>query len=95
MWLGRLRLIHGLAARHRMMSSFRPVYLRGGSNEANLSEEVRDLIKNKRTIDNIDEWKRGYGIGEPIKYSMKDPQDIDCDQVSQGGVEYSGFSQGL
>ena len=56
-------------------------YIKDGSNETNISDEVRDLIRNQKTAENIDDWKRGPGIQDPIVYSMKDPDDIDDDQT--------------
>ncbi len=41
---------------------------------------MKDLLRNQRTIDNIDEWKRGYGIQDPIRLSIRDPEDVDDDQ---------------
>ena len=58
-------------------ASGRSHYIKGGSNEHDISEEVRDLIRNAKTQENIDEWNLGRGIGEPYKLSMKDPDDPD------------------
>ena len=41
------------------MASNRNHPIEGGSNETNITEEVRDLIKNMRTAENIDEWQVG------------------------------------
>ena len=62
-------------------ASNRNYYVRDGSNPQNISEEVRDLIRNARTQENIADWKLGPGIQEPLVLDMKDPMDIDDDQV--------------
>ncbi len=55
-------------------------YLSGGSNDSTVSEEVKDLIRNQKTIDNIDEWRRGHGIQDPVRLSIRDRRDRDDDQ---------------
>ena len=44
---------------------------------------MRDLIKNVKHAENIDEWTKGYGIGEPKEVKTWRPnwdKDIDDDQ---------------
>ena len=51
--------------------------------KSGITEEVRDLIKNVKHAENIDEWTKGYGIGEPKEVKTWRPnwdKDIDDDQ---------------
>ena len=51
--------------------------------QSGITEEVRDLIKNVKHAENIDEWEKEAGIGEPIKVKVWRPnwdEDIDDDQ---------------
>ena len=51
--------------------------------KSGITEEVRDLIKNVKHAENIDEWTKGYGIGEPKEVKTWRPNwdnDIDDDQ---------------
>ena len=51
--------------------------------QSGITEEVRDLIRNVKHAENIDEWNRGYGIGNPIEAKTWWPnwdEDIDDDQ---------------
>jgi hypothetical protein len=44
---------------------------------------VRDLIRNVKHAENIDEWTKGHGIGNPIEIKAWRPNwddDIDDDQ---------------
>lgn len=65
------------------MASNRNHPIEGGSNETNITEEVRDLIKNMRTAENIDEWQVDRSLGEKATVKTFRPnrnEDIDDDQ---------------
>ena len=51
--------------------------------QSGITEEVRDLIRNVKHAENVDEWTKGYGIGDPIEIKTWRPNwddDIDDDQ---------------
>ena len=50
----------------RRMASTRNTTVEGGSNPTNITEEVRDLIRNARQMENIEEWRRGATMDEKI-----------------------------
>jgi len=67
----------------RTMASNRNHTVGGVSNETNLTEEVRDLVRNARHAENVDEWKRGHLVDEKITVKTFRPNreaDIDDDQ---------------
>ena len=63
----------------RTMARGRNYYLKKGSKPTNISPETRELIKNARHSENVDEWQREPGIGDPYKFSQyrENPEDID------------------
>lgn len=63
----------------RSMARGRNYYVKGASKDPGISEAARDLIANVRHAENIEEWKKEPGIGEPIKFSQyrEHPEDID------------------
>lgn len=63
----------------RTMARGRNYYIQGASKESGISAQARDLIANMKHAENIEEWKREPGIGEPIKFSQyrENPDDID------------------
>lgn len=67
----------------RSMASGRNHFITKGSNKSGITEEVRDLIRNVKHAENIDEWTKGHGIGNPIEIKPWRPnwdEDIDDDQ---------------
>lgn len=68
---------------HRKMASGRNHFVSKGSKKSGITEEVRDLIRNVKHAENIDEWSKGVDIGEPVKVRAWRPnldEDIDNDQ---------------
>ena len=63
----------------RSMARGRNYYIRGASKDPGISPEARDLIANVRHAENVEEWKKEHGIGDPIKFSQfrEHPEDID------------------
>ena len=63
----------------RCMARGRNYYLKGASRNSGISSETRDLLVNVRHAENVDEWKREPGIGEPMKFVQhrENPEDID------------------
>ena len=61
------------------MARGRNYYIQGASKDPGISAEARDLIANVKHADNVEEWKREPGIGQPIKFSQyrENPDDID------------------
>ena len=73
----------------RGMASNRNHTVEGVSNETNITEEVRDLIKNMRHAENMDEWKRGVHIEEPIDVKTFRPnRDADIDDDQEVDIKY-------
>lgn len=70
----------------RTMASGRFYYKKGGSNRTGITDEVRDLIKNQKSFNNMETWNVGPGIQEPIRLKVKSDEDIDDDQMSD--IEY-------
>jgi len=67
----------------RNMASGRNHFVSKASKKSGITEEVRDLIRNVKHAENIDEWNKEAGIGEPIKVKAWRPnwdEDIDDDQ---------------
>jgi len=52
----------------RCMARGRNYYVKGASRNTGISPEARELLVNMRHAENIDEWKREPGIGEPKKF---------------------------
>ena len=51
--------------------------------QSGITEEVRDLIRNVKHAENVDEWTKGYGIGDKVEVKAWRPNwntDIDDDQ---------------
>jgi len=63
----------------RTMARGRNYYIQGASKDPGISAEARDLIANVKHAENVEEWKREPGIGQPIKFSQyrENPDDID------------------
>jgi len=61
------------------MARGRNYYVKGASRNTGISPETRDLLVNMRHAENIDEWKREHGIGEPKKFVQyrENVEDID------------------
>ena len=43
--------------------------------------QVKDLLRHARHSGNAHEWQREEGIQDPIRLDLRDPDDIDDDQV--------------
>ena len=71
------------------MARQRNYYIRGASAQEGISPEARDLVANARTPENIDEWEREHGIGEPYRFTpiKENPDDID-DESERDMVYY-------
>lgn len=54
-----------LSARGMSGSGGRNRYVKGASNPTNVTEEVRDLVRNQRHAENVDSWRRGIGL-DPV-----------------------------
>ena len=50
----------------RGMASNRNSMVGGASNETNITEEVRDLIRNMKSADNMEEWQVDPTLGQKI-----------------------------
>jgi len=67
----------------RGMASNRNSMVEGASNETNITEEVRDLIRNMKSADNMEEWQVDPTLGQKITVKTFRPnrsEDIDNDQ---------------
>ena len=71
------------------MASGRNHFIEKGSNKSGITEEVRDLIRNVRHAENVDEWTKGYGIGDPITVKTWRPNyDVDIDDDQHFDMKY-------
>lgn len=64
------------------MAETRNYPIRGASHETDITEEVRDLIRNVKHAENIETWEKEKGAPEPIRfeYLRPNPDDMDNDQ---------------
>jgi hypothetical protein len=74
-------LVRQTSAVRHMASGGRSYYIKDGSNPTNITDEIRDLVKNQKHAENVHEWKRGVGIGDPVRLDNKDDKDRDDDQM--------------
>ena len=75
-----LAMTQATRATARFMSSNRNHPISGVSNETNITEEVRDLIRNAKTAENIDEWE-GQDRFKVVKtFRPNHKEDMDDDQ---------------
>ena len=73
----------------RPMASNRNHPISGASNEDGITEEVRDLIRNVRHSENVDEWQRGPHIEDPITRKVWRPNhDVDMDDDQGYDLSY-------
>jgi len=83
------RVFHPLNVSRRTMASNRNHTVEGVSNETQVTEEVRDLIRNARHAENVDEWKRGVLMDEKISVKTWRPnRDADIDDDQHFDIEY-------
>jgi len=71
------------SVQRRTMASNRNHTVEGVSTDTKLTEEVRDLIRNARHAENVDEWRRGALMDDKISVKTFRPNreaDIDDDQ---------------
>ena len=79
----------------RCMARGRNYYLKGASKKTGISPEARDLLVNMRHAENVDEWKREPGIGEPKRFvqyrenadDIDDEKDLDMTYFPHKGEE--------
>jgi len=67
----------------RHMSSNRNHPVEGGSNETGITEEVRDLIRNMKSAENLEDWQVDPSLGSKVTVDTWSPnkrEDIDNDQ---------------
>ena len=77
------------------MARGRNYYLKGASKKTGISPEARDLLVNMRHAENVDEWKREPGIGEPKRFvqyrenadDIDDEKDLDMTYFPHKGEE--------
>ena len=67
----------------RHMASNRNHPVEGGSNQTGITEEVRDLIRNMKSAENLEEWKVDSSLGPKVAVDTWSPnkvEDVDNDQ---------------
>ena len=72
----------------RSMARGRNHFVTGGSNNHGISPETRDLLKNVKHAENIEEWQREPGIGDPIKFSQYRENTLDIDDETDLDMTY-------
>jgi len=71
----------GMSCRHMASNRNHPV--EGGSNQTGITEEVRDLIRNMKSAENLEEWNVDSSLGPKVSVDTWSPnkvQDVDNDQ---------------
>lgn len=66
----------------------RNIYVKGGSNRQDISQETRDLIRNARDPDDLS-WQLGHGVEEPLTLDLKTEEQT---RAMQYEVPYKGYA---
>lgn len=72
----------------RHMARGRNYYLKGASVNPGISPQTRDLLVNVKHAENIEEWDREPGIGNPIKFAQYRENPLDIDDESELDMTY-------